>query len=87
MDTQARFENLATFADRFQTGARSFALTIVASEVAERLFALKNCCRSEFVSLSSISSQVGAVPAFWQTDLHGAGGEPVCLRPFERETL
>src|SRR5437762_188234 len=39
---QARFENLPALADHFETPACRFAVAIVSSQVAKRLFALKD---------------------------------------------
>ena len=48
---QARFENLPALADHFETPACRFAVAIVSSQVAKRLFALKDGGRSRLLSL------------------------------------
>ena len=44
MRAEACFEKLATITDRFKAPARALAATVVASQIAERLFAFEYCC-------------------------------------------
>jgi len=44
MRAEARFENLATITDRFESPARGLAMTIVSSQIAQRLFAFEHDC-------------------------------------------
>jgi hypothetical protein len=44
MRAEARFENLATITDRFESPARGLAMTIVSSQIAQRLFAFEHHC-------------------------------------------
>jgi len=44
MRAEARFENLATIADRFESPARGLAVTIVSKQIAQRLFAFEHRC-------------------------------------------
>jgi hypothetical protein len=44
MRPEARFENLATITDRFESPARGLAVTIVSSQIAQRLFAFEHRC-------------------------------------------
>jgi len=77
---QARFENLPALADHFETPARRFAVAIVSSQVAKRLFALKDRGRSRLLSLPSVRGDVSTIPA-----LRRACGESLRLRPKECE--
>jgi hypothetical protein len=44
MCAEARFENLTTITDRFEPPARGFAMAVVSSKIAQRLFAFENRC-------------------------------------------
>jgi hypothetical protein len=84
---QARLKNLAAFADQLKTLERSFPMTIISSQVAERLFAFENRCRSYLFSLPSMRGNVRTVATFWQSYLHRACGKSLRLRPDQREPL
>src|SRR5438067_9149693 len=60
---QARFKNLPALADHFETPACRFAVAIVSSQVAKRLFALKDRGRSRLLSLPSVRGHVSTIPA------------------------
>jgi len=60
---QARFENLPALADHFETPACRFAVAVVSSQVAKRLFALKHRGRSRLLSLPSVRGDVSTIPA------------------------
>src|SRR4029078_195342 len=81
MRTQARFENLATVADRFESLARGLAATIVSPQIAKRLFVLEHRRRSNLLLKGTIAGHVGAISAPGQSYFHRAGGKPVRLRP------
>src|SRR6266545_4770652 len=87
MFTQARFEKLATFANRFEALSCSIALAIVSSQIAERLFAFKDRCRSNRFWLWSIGGHVGTIPALRQSHFHRARGIAVGLGPEKSEML
>jgi hypothetical protein len=65
MRAEAHFEKLATFANRFKPLADSIALAIISSQIAERLFAFEDRCRSSFLRRQSACGDVGTIPAFW----------------------
>jgi len=44
MRAEARFENLATTTHCFESPARGLAVTIVSSQIAQRLFAFEHRC-------------------------------------------
>jgi len=44
MSAEACFENLATITDQFEPPARQLAVTIVSSQIAQRLFAFEHRC-------------------------------------------
>jgi len=44
MRSEARFEHLATITYCFEPLARGVAATIVAAQIAQRLFAFEHCC-------------------------------------------
>jgi len=44
MRAEARFENLATITDRFESPARGLAVTVVSAQIAQRLFAFEDRC-------------------------------------------
>jgi hypothetical protein len=84
---QARLKNLAAFADQLKTLERSFPMTIISSQIAERLFAFENRCRSYLFSLPSMRGNIGTVPTLWQAYLHRACGKSLRLRPQKGEAL
>jgi hypothetical protein len=75
------FEKLAALANRLQSLAGSIALAIISPQIAERLFTLKNRRRSNSLRRQSIRSDVGTIPAFWQTHFHCARGIALDLCP------
>ena len=87
MCSEAPFEKLAALPNRFESLAGGIALAIVSPQIAERLFAFKDRGRSNFLGRPSIRSDVGAIPAFWQTHFHCARGIALGLRPQKRESL
>jgi len=44
MRAKARFENLATITDRFESPTRGLAVAIVSSKIAQSLFAFEHRC-------------------------------------------
>jgi hypothetical protein len=84
---QARLKNLAAFADQLKTLERSFSMTIISSQIAERLFAFENRCRSFLFSLPSMRGNIGTVPTLGQAYLHRACGKSLRLRPQKGEPL
>ena len=87
MCAEARFEKLAALANRLELLAGVIALAIISSQIAKRLFTLKNRCGSNPLRRQSIRSNVGTIPAFWQTHFHCARGIAVGLRPEKRQPL
>src|SRR6266496_2672461 len=87
MYAQARFENLATFTDCFESLPRRISAAIVSSQIAKHLFAFEDRSRSNLFRLRSTRGDVGSIPAFWQTHFHCAYGKSLCLRPQKCEAL
>jgi hypothetical protein len=85
MLVQAGLEKLPPSAKRFETSSFSFALAIIASQIAEHSFAFKDHCCSDVILLATTGRYVGAVPAFWQSHFHGARRKAVRLRPDESQ--
>jgi hypothetical protein len=80
-----RFENLPPFTDRLEPAAANFAIAIIAPQVAERLFAFKNRCRSNLPALTAIGGHISSIPASWQTHFDRAHRKSLRLRPHHRE--
>jgi hypothetical protein len=78
---------LAALADQLETPERSLAMTIISSQVAKRLFAFENRCRSRLFSPPSMRGNIGTVPTLWQAYLHRACGKSLRLRPQKGEPL
>jgi hypothetical protein len=87
MCTEAAFEKLAALGNRFESLPGGLALTIISTQIAERLFTLKDRYRSNFLRRQSIGGDVGTIPAVWQTHFHSARGISLGLRPKERQPL
>ena len=77
---QARLKNLAAFADQLKTLERSFPMTIISSQIAERLFAFEDRRRSDLCWRGSLSSYVGTISALRQSHFNRASGIAVRLR-------
>jgi hypothetical protein len=101
MRAETRFQNLATVTDRVEPLTRGLAATVVSSQIAQRLFALKHrrfaglearrpsqagCLTSAFRH-RPIAGHVGAISASGQSHFHRARGKSVRLRPNKRELL
>jgi hypothetical protein len=84
---EAPFEKLAALGNCFELLAGGVALTIISTQIAERLFTLKDRYRSNFPRRQSICDDVGTIPAVWQTHFHRARGIALGLRPKERQPL
>jgi len=87
MCVEVAFEKLAALGNRFESLASGVALTIISTQIAERLFTLKDRCRSNLLRRQSKRGDVGTIPAVWQTHFHSARGIPLRLRPKERQPL
>ena len=81
MCAETPFEKLAASANRLESLAGSIALAIISPQIAERLFTLKNRRGSSSLRCQSICSDVGTIPAFWQTNFHCTRGIALGLRP------
>ena len=81
MGAETLFEKLAALANRLELLAGGIALAIISPQIAKRLFTLKNRCGSDSPRRQSIRSDVGTIPAFWQTHLHCTRGIALGLRP------
>ena len=62
MHTQARFENLAALANGLEALARGITMTVVSSQIAKRLLAFEDRCRSNLFRLWPIGGHIGAIP-------------------------
>src|SRR4029450_1526904 len=87
MCAEAPFEELAALGNCFESLLGVVALTITRPQMAERLFTLKDRCRSNLLRRQSKRGDVGTIPAVWQTHFHSARGIPLRLRPKERQPL
>ena len=87
MRAEARFENLATITDRFEAPPRGLAVTVVSSQIPQRLFAFEHRCWSNLLRDRPIAGHVRAISAPWQSHFHRARGKSVRLRPNKRELL
>jgi hypothetical protein len=87
MCAEAPFEKLAALGNRFEPLAGGVAVTIISPQIAERLFTLKDRCRSNLLRRQSIRGDVGTIPAVWQTHFHTARGISLGLRPKQRQPL
>ena len=87
MCVEVDFEKLAALGNRFESLLGVVALTIISPQIAERLFTLKDRCRSNLLRRQSKRGDVGTIPAVWQTHFHSARGIPLRLRPKERQPL
>jgi hypothetical protein len=87
MCAEAPFEELAALGNCFESLLGVVALTIISPQIAERLFTLKDRCRSNLLRHQSKRGDVGTIPAVWQTHFHSARGIPLGLRPKERQPL
>ena len=87
MCAEARFEKLAALGNRFESLVGGVAVTIISTQIAERLFTFEDRYRSNFLGRQSIRGDVGTVPAVWQTHFHSARGISLGLRPKERQPL
>src|SRR4030095_5201696 len=87
MCAEAPFEELAALGNCFESLLGVVALTIISPQIAERLFTLKDRCRSNLLRCQSKRGDVGTIPAAWQTHFHSARGIPLGLRPKERQPL
>src|SRR5262249_23114848 len=87
MGGEARFENLAAITDRFQSPPRRLGVTVVSSQIAQRLLTFEHCRRSNLLWNIPVAGHIGAVPASRQSHFHRACGKSVRLRPNKRELL
>ena len=87
MCAEARFENLATITNCFESVACGLAVTVVSSQIAQRLFAFEHRCRSNLLRDRPIAGHVGAISTSGQSHFHRARGKSVPLRPNKRELL
>src|SRR5438552_14976169 len=81
MRAEARFEKLATITDRFEPPAGGLAVTVISSQITQRLFAFEHGCRSNLLRDRPIADHVGAISASGQSYFHRARGKSVRLRP------
>src|SRR4029450_7300957 len=87
MCAEAPFEELAALGNCFEALLGVVALTIISPQIAERLFTLKDCCRSHLLRHPSNRGDLGPIPAVRQPPFHTARGIPLGLRPKERQPL
>jgi hypothetical protein len=85
MRAEARFEKLATIKYCFESLVCGLAVTVVSSQIAQRLFAFEHRCRSNLLRDRPIAGHVGAISASGQSHFHRARGKSVRLRPKECE--
>ena len=87
MRAEAGLENLATITYCFESLACGFAVTVISSQIAQRLLAFEYRCRSNLLRDRPIAGHVGAISASGQSHFHRARGKSVRLRPNKRELL
>jgi len=87
MRAQPRFENLTAIKDRFQSPPRGLGVTVVSSQIAQRLFTFEHCRRPNLLGDFPIARHIGAISAPRQSHFHRAGGKSVRLRPNKGELL
>src|SRR4029434_5368713 len=87
MCAEAPFEELAALGNCFESLLGVVALTIISPQIAERLFTLKDCCRSNLLRHQSKRGDVGTIPAGWKNHFQSARGIPLALPPKNRQPL
>jgi len=85
MHSQIVFEDLTTLLKRVEEFASALAVAIILSQIAKRLLAFENRCRSILFRQWSIRRDICAISASRQTDFHCAGRVAMRLRPEESE--
>jgi len=87
MRAELRFENLTAITDRFQSTPRGLGVTVVSSQIAQRLFTFEHCRRSNLFWNTPIAGHIGAISAPGQSHFHRTRGKSVRLCPNKREPL